>query len=209
MPWHVISWSVISSEGLCGKLPSSCSPAWGNLGRFWMVVHRFRWIRWIRWRIPRGHRCIVKKQCSGRFFPENDGQNGPWIPRTPKIPRNPKHPRNPMMNSGWWILDDDFFARTVFGKIDLAKNLSVAFDDFFNEENVATKSRREMLNNPGQQKNMSEAQPETPANSYNKPIQNSKQQRSRRKRRSPQKWGGALRAPHHFWGCFEIWIDFL
>ena len=43
------------------------------------------------------------------------------------------------------------------------------------------------------------AGPEAPANPYKKPKQNSKQQRSRRKRRSP-----------HFWGCcFEFWIGFL
>ena len=43
----------------CGKLPSSCSPAWGIMGPFRWDLPRFRffrWIGWIRWRIPGGHR---------------------------------------------------------------------------------------------------------------------------------------------------------
>ena len=43
-----------------------------------------------------------------------------------------------------------------------------------------------MSNTPGQEKTWPEAQPEAPANSYKKPIQNSKQQ--------PQKWGGRFSA---------------
>ena len=67
-----------------------------------------------------------------------------------------------------------------------------------------------MSKNPGQEKTWPEAQPEAPANSFKKPIQNSKQQ--------PQKWGGARSAPPHFWGerrlrrercCFEFCIGFL
>ena len=47
-------------------------------------------------------------------------------------------------------------------------------------------------------------QPKSQAEANTKSIQISKQQRSRLLR-SPQKWGGALRAPPHFWGCcFEI-----
>ena len=70
-----------------------------------------------------------------------------------------------------------------------------------------------MTKNPGQKKTWPEAQPEAqpeiPTNSYKKLIQNSKQQRGALKR-AAQKWGGALRAPPHFWGCcFEFWIGFL
>ena len=70
------------------------------------------------------------------------------------------------------------------------------FDDpltkktFFRWKKMSNKSRRKKSKkHPGQKK----AGPEAPANPYKKPIQNSKQQRSRL-RRSP-----------HFWGCcFEF-----
>ena len=55
-----------------------------------------------------------------------------------------------------------------------------------------------MSKNPGQEKTWPEAQPEAPANSFKKPIQNSKQQ--------PQKWGERQRRERC---CFEICIDFL
>ena len=61
-----------------------------------------------------------------------------------------------------------------------------------------------MSNNPGQQKTWPEAQPEAPANSYKKPIQNSKQQRGALKR-AAQKRGGALKRAAPFLDCcFEI-----
>ena len=66
-----------------------------------------------------------------------------------------------------------------------------------------------MSKNPGQEKTWPEAQPEAPANSFKKPIQNKKQ--------DPRRWSGVRSAPPHFWGerrlrrercCFEFCICF-
>ena len=38
--------------------------------------------------------------------------------------------------------EESVFARTDFGKIDLARNIFVGFDNFFIEENVEKKSKR-------------------------------------------------------------------
>ena len=62
---------------------------------------------------------------------------------------------------------------------------------------------------PGKQKTWPEAQPEAPANSFKNPVQNSKQQRSRRKRRSPQKWGWASGQVFSWPGVFDISLRFL
>ena len=82
-------------------------------------------------------------------------------------------------------------------KIDLARHIFVGFDNFFIEEKVE-KNRKEKSNKPGQQKTWPEPQPEAPANSSKKPIQNSKQQ--------PQKWGERQRRERC---CFEFCIGFL
>ena len=112
---------IIISHNLrefCGKLPSSCSPAWGTMGPFCWDLLRFRWLRWIRWKVvdplENSQRApmIVKTQYTGPFFPENGHGNlcltmdilrNPKNPRKPKNPRNPRNPRIPRIP--WLTMD--------------------------------------------------------------------------------------------------------
>ena len=115
------------------------------------------------------------------------------------------------------IWETIFFARTDLGKNRFCKNrfgknrighkYFVGFDNFFTEEKVE-KNRKEMSNNPGQQKTwpdaQPEAQPEAAANFYKKPVQNSKQQRCALNR-AAQKRGDTLKRAAPFLGCcFEF-----
>ena len=62
-----------ATKSFCGKLPSSCSPAWGTLP--WVdsawpyrVSAGIKRIRQIRWRIHGGHECPLKAYENHTYF---------------------------------------------------------------------------------------------------------------------------------------------